>query len=685
MNKNIFMGAALVLSSLVSDIAFANQCKRVEAFYPAWSTSTFPISNINWAQLHGLKVAFAFPTASGGLSTAEVDAMPLSAIVSAAHSHNTRVILSIGGAGESPDRSGAPFLTIVDAANTAHGGRQARLDNFAIAVKNYVLANNIDGVDIDWENWSGAGGAEVASEGQGLVDLLKVLRDTLPPSVSLSTDVLTGSWNGGNYLPAIANHTDYIHLMTYDYTGQWSSSPVGHHASWDDVNAFTAGEKTKYAGEPLMLGMPYYGKEFVGGTNAKVNPWIHKDIVARAQQQGVSINTGVIQGPLGPIHYETPDLAKQKAGKVFGDSQLIGLFSWELSQDTTDPSTSLLSAVSTVLNKCTNTAPTANAGADQTVIKGATVNLTVTGSDPEGDQLTYYWEQVSGPAVTINNKRTATPSFVVPASAAGTTLTFKASVCDTSQACGSDTVVVNVQPDIVENRAPVINASNVTVTSGQVVNLTATATDPDGDAMTYSWSPAAGLTGANTLNASFTAPNVISSTQTPYTIQVCDSKGLCASKTVVVTVNPTNRAPTVNASNVTVSSGQLVNLTATAIDPDGHPMTYSWTPATGLTGATTLNASFTAPTVTVTTTLNYTITACDTHNACGSKAVVVTVNPINTNQCAPAYQGFPTIYKAGDVLSYQGRNYKALEGPLWGIPPTTAGHAHRYQDQGVCN
>jgi GH18 family chitinase len=778
MKKSLLLASALLSCAIAEVSQAANQCKRVEAFYPSWRTSTSPISSINWNALHGLKVAFAFPTDAGGLSTSEVDLMPLSTVVSNAHAHGTRVILSIGGAGADHARSSGPFLNIVDANSSANGGRQARLTNFANAVKNYVVANNIDGVDIDWENWTGVGGAEVASEGQGLVDLLGVLRDTLPPTVSLSADVLTGSWNGGNYLAAMTKNTDYIHLMTYDYTGQWSSSPIKHHAALDDVNAFTATEKTKYAGEPLMLGMPYYGKEFVNSGNATVNTWIYKDIVTRAQQLGVNINSGVVQGPQGPIYYETPDLAKQKASKVFGDSQLIGLFSWELSQDTTDASKSLLSAVSTVLNKCVDAPPAANAGPDQTVNKGDTVNLSVSGTDPENDQLTYYWEQVSGTTVTINNKRTVNPSISIPTTAAGTALTFKASVCDTSQACGADTIVVNVKPDIAVNHAPVVNASNVTVTSGQLVNLSATASDADGDAMTYIWSPAAGLSGANTLNASYTAPTVTASTQTTYTITVCDTKSACTSKAVVVTVNPVNAnlPPVVNASNVTVTSGQLVNLSATATDPNGDPMTYSWSPSAGLTGATTLNASFTAPTVTaqtqstytitacdnksactsksvvvtvnpiavnhapvvnaanvtvnsgqvanlsatatdadgdamtyswtpsagvsgatslnasftapsvtVDTALNYTFTACDSKSACASKVVVVTVKPVSTNQCAPAYAPYPTIYNAGDVLSYQGHNYKALEGSLYNIPPTMAGQSFRYQDLGACN
>ena len=63
-----------------------------------------------------------------------------------------------------------------------------------------------------------------------------------------------------------------------------------------------------------------------------------------------------------------------------------------------------------------NTSPIANAGANQTVTKGATVKLDETkSSDPDNGHspLTYAWTQVSsGPAVSLTDANTNTASFV---------------------------------------------------------------------------------------------------------------------------------------------------------------------------------------------------------------------------------------------------------------------------------
>ena len=45
-----------------------------------------------------------------------------------------------------------------------------------------------------------------------------------------------------------------------------------------------------------------------------------------------------------------------------------------------------------------NSAPTVNAGADQIVDEGATVDLAGTGTDSDGNIVSYRWRQDSGPA-----------------------------------------------------------------------------------------------------------------------------------------------------------------------------------------------------------------------------------------------------------------------------------------------
>ena len=65
-----------------------------------------------------------------------------------------------------------------------------------------------------------------------------------------------------------------------------------------------------------------------------------------------------------------------------------------------------------------NEAPTAQAGAAQTVTHGAEVTLAGSATDPDAgdtDDLTYSWAQTGGaPVVNLSNDDTATPSFTAP-------------------------------------------------------------------------------------------------------------------------------------------------------------------------------------------------------------------------------------------------------------------------------
>ena len=76
-----------------------------------------------------------------------------------------------------------------------------------------------------------------------------------------------------------------------------------------------------------------------------------------------------------------------------------------------------------------NNAPTADAGADRTVNRGAIVTLDGSGSsDPDGQPVTYGWTQTGGEAVTLSSASVMSPTFAAP-SATGI-LTFTLSVTD---------------------------------------------------------------------------------------------------------------------------------------------------------------------------------------------------------------------------------------------------------------
>lgn len=88
-----------------------------------------------------------------------------------------------------------------------------------------------------------------------------------------------------------------------------------------------------------------------------------------------------------------------------------------------------------------NTAPNANAGNNQTVGFGETVNLDGnSSSDADGDTLSFAWVQSAGTNVNLSGANTATPSFTSPN--AEDILTFELTVNDGNG--GTDTDSVNV-------------------------------------------------------------------------------------------------------------------------------------------------------------------------------------------------------------------------------------------------
>lgn len=105
--------------------------------------------------------------------------------------------------------------------------------------------------------------------------------------------------------------------------------------------------------------------------------------------------------------------------------------------------------------KTTNTPPTANAGSDQTVNPNATVILNGSGTDVDGQTLTFSWSQISGPSVTLTGNGNLV-SFVAPALANAADLTFRLSVSD-GIAQTTDDCVVHINP---QNEWVVAGGSN---------------------------------------------------------------------------------------------------------------------------------------------------------------------------------------------------------------------------------
>ncbi|MHC9511562.1 PKD domain-containing protein [Kangiella sp. M94] len=121
------------------------------------------------------------------------------------------------------------------------------------------------------------------------------------------------------------------------------------------------------------------------------------------------------------------------------------------------------------------------------------------------------------------------------------------------------------------NQTPTANAgADITVTEGELVELTGSGTDSDGTISSYSWSQISGtsvaLSSTNTATTSFTAPATASSLQITLRLTVTDDDGASDSDDIVITVNTANAPATVTVSGKITYDNVPHNTTTNGLD-----------------------------------------------------------------------------------------------------------------------
>ncbi len=333
---------------------------------------------------------------------------------------------------------------------------------------------------------------------------------------------------------------------------------------------------------------------------------------------------------------------KFKAPEVSGGAS--STFEFELT--VTDPYGGEGTDSATVTVTSDNARPSSDAGVDQTVDEQTDVTLSGSAEDPDSEILTYSWKQVGGEAVELSSTDEQQPTFTAPIVANGKVkvLVFELRVADENGRPSKDTTKVTVLP---VNSPPVANAGDdQTADIGATVTLAGSATDEDGEPLTFVWSQIAGpsvtLSSTTDQSVTFVAPKV--AVDTVLTFQLIANDGTVDSDadTVDVTVKGlASKALTAYAGkDQTVNEHSAVTLFGSGKDPLKHHLDYSWTQISGesvtLSSSDIAKPSFETPDVNngETKTLTFELTVSDGMGRTAKDTVKVTVEPINGDPTA---------------------------------------------------
>jgi GH18 family chitinase len=273
----------------------------VVGYFPSWR---FDLNNqINYCKITHLNLAFANPDSNGNLVMPDI-----SSVVNRAKSENPNIKISIS--------IGGGILTTEQANNWSNLiDNPQNIPTIVSKIVEYVLNNNLDGVDVDLE-WQ-----YVTS---GYSNFVINLNTELDKHSKIITAALPGTTKYSNITANALQVFDFIHLMAYDFKGPWKPTDAGQHSSYShaeqSINFWE--NSIGVSGKKLTLGVPFYGYDFTNSSN----------VSAFTFSSMVSSNTSYADiDNVGSKFYNGRPTIRSKV--KLASNKVNGIMIWELGQD----------------------------------------------------------------------------------------------------------------------------------------------------------------------------------------------------------------------------------------------------------------------------------------------------------------------------------------------------------------
>lgn len=535
-----------------------------------------------------------------------------------------------------------PFFAFTD---------KAKRDVFVASSKEFLKTwKFFDGIDIDWE-FPGGGGANTAlgdpiNDGPAYIALMQELRamlDELSAETGREYELTSAIGVGWDKLQdvdyaAAAQYMDNIFMMSYDFYGAWGSETghqtglyCGAHVEADkcagtgEFGPTTQTDKT--AEDYAPAGRPEYN--IANGTRLLIEQGVpaEKLVVGAAMYGRGWTDVEMVDGsPIGAVGNHVNDSLNNPLVAEGGEATAVDQAAWAWEAGIMDY---------------------------RGALKFLEVNQNAKFVWDNQAEASFIWDDVTSTLITLDTPQSiASKGVFLQEQGLGGIFSWEidGDGGDSSEnllnamnkAVGNVEGITNWEGEVSNTKPSVTLDTTATVDAGETLSIVASASDADGDALTYSWAIDSALLPSSTNTSNITIVGTDVSVDTDYTLILTVSDGQSTTtRSIKVTVVAEevveeNNAPVLNAiADVVIAELTSTSLNAIASDADADELTFTWSVPSGL----TLSGSGSAVTISATdvsadTSYTVSVTVSDgQETASQSFSVTVTdqtVDPVNT-------------------------------------------------------